>query len=71
MKADLADQAVAAASAPWLAINPRVPGPVAELVEAFRTVAVANASDCMGRSVGAMGLQAITKTSVWVFADLQ
>jgi regulator of RNase E activity RraA len=33
-------------------------GPAAELVEAFRTVPVAHASDCMGRSVGALGLTA-------------
>ena len=47
-------------SAIWPAgyrINPRNPGPSRELVEAFRDVPVAVAGDCMGRSVGAIGLK--------------
>jgi regulator of RNase E activity RraA len=38
-------------------INPRATGPAADLVEAFRTVPVAVAGDCMGRSVGTVGLK--------------
>lgn len=38
-------------------INPRVPGVGPDLVEAFRGVPVAVASDCMGRNVGAVGLK--------------
>jgi regulator of RNase E activity RraA len=38
-------------------INPRVEGPPPDLVEAFRHVPVAVAGDCMGRSVGALGLK--------------
>ena len=38
-------------------INPRVEGPARDLVEAFRSVPVAVAGDCMGRSVGAVGLK--------------
>jgi RraA family protein len=39
-------------------INPRANKLSSELVEAFQTVPTANASDCMGRSIGAMGLRA-------------
>lgn len=42
---------------PGYRINSRVEGPTAELIEAFRSVPVAVAGDCMGRSVGAMGLR--------------
>ena len=42
---------------PGYRINPRHPGPPRELVEAFRDVPVAVAGDCMGRSVGAIGLK--------------
>lgn len=42
---------------PGYRINPRVDGPPADLVEAFRSVPVAVAGDCMGRSVGAVGLK--------------
>jgi regulator of RNase E activity RraA len=38
-------------------INPRVNGPSADLIAAFREVPVAVAGDCMGRSVGAIGLR--------------
>lgn len=38
-------------------INPRADGPSTELIEAFRSMPVAVAGDCMGRSVGAMGLR--------------
>jgi regulator of RNase E activity RraA len=38
-------------------INPRVDGPSPDLIDAFRDVPVAVAGDCMGRSVGAIGLQ--------------
>jgi regulator of RNase E activity RraA len=43
---------------PGYRINPRVEGPPAELIEAFRNVPVAVAGDCMGRSIGAIGLRA-------------
>jgi regulator of RNase E activity RraA len=43
---------------PGYKILPRVCTLSAELVEAFRTVPTAHASDCMGRSVGATGLRA-------------
>ena len=39
-------------------INPRNTALSSDLVKAFRTVPVAVAGDCMGRSVGAMGLRA-------------
>lgn len=39
-------------------INPRQPTPPAELVEAFRGFPVAAVGDCMGRSIGAVGLRA-------------
>jgi RraA family protein len=42
---------------PGYRIKPRVEGPAAELIEAFRSVPVAVAGDCMGRSMGAMGLR--------------
>ena len=42
---------------PGYRINPRHPGPPRDLVEAFREVPVAVAGDCMGRSVGAIGLK--------------
>ena len=38
-------------------IMPRVQTLERELVEAFRTVPTAHASDCLGRSVGALGLR--------------
>jgi RraA family protein len=37
-------------------INPKAPALDASLIEAFSSVPVAHASDCMGRSVGALGL---------------
>ncbi|MGH8807426.1 MAG: RraA family protein [Noviherbaspirillum sp.] len=42
---------------PGYRINPRAEGPAAELVAAFRSIPVAVAGDCMGRSIGAMGLR--------------
>ena len=39
-------------------INPRVEGPPRDLIDAFRRVPVAIAGDCLGRSVGAVGLKA-------------
>jgi regulator of RNase E activity RraA len=42
---------------PGYRINPRVPGPPRDLIDAFRAVPVAIAGDCMGRSVGAVGLR--------------
>nr|WP_316641719.1 RraA family protein [uncultured Roseateles sp.] len=42
---------------PGYRIEPRAAGPAAELVEAFRNIPVAVAGDCMGRSVGAIGLR--------------
>jgi RraA family protein len=42
---------------PGYRINPRAIGPSAELVAAFRNVPVAVVGDCMGRSVGAIGLR--------------
>ena len=38
-------------------IEPRVAGPAADLVTAFRDIPVAVAGDCMGRSIGAIGLR--------------
>ena len=38
-------------------INPRVSGPPAELIAAFREAPVATVGDCMGRTVGAIGLR--------------
>jgi len=38
-------------------INPRATGPSAELIAAFREAPVATVGDCMGRSVGAIGLR--------------
>ncbi|MGG5291176.1 RraA family protein [Pseudomonas shirazensis] len=38
-------------------INPRVEGPSAELIAAFREIPVAVAGDCMGRCIGARGLR--------------
>ena len=38
-------------------INPRVSGPPAELIAAFREVPVAAVGDCLGRSIGAIGLR--------------
>ena len=38
-------------------INPRVQDIPADVIEAFREVPVAVAGDCMGRSIGAMGLR--------------
>jgi RraA family protein len=43
---------------PGYAVHPRLAGVSAELVAAFRAVPVAHASDCLGRGVGALGLQA-------------
>jgi regulator of RNase E activity RraA len=43
---------------PGYRINPRVAGPPARLLDALRAVPVAIAGDCLGRSVGAMGLKA-------------
>ncbi|TBU92572.1 RraA family protein [Phytopseudomonas dryadis] len=40
------------------AVNPRATAPDRELIEAFRRVPVAHASDCMGRAVGGLGLRA-------------
>lgn len=40
------------------AVNPRAASPDRGLVEAFRRVPVAHASDCMGRTVGGLGLRA-------------
>ena len=42
---------------PGYRINPRHPGPGREVVEAFRRVPVAVAGDCLGRSVGTVGLE--------------
>jgi len=42
---------------PGYRINPRPPGPRGDLVEAFRRVPVAIAGDCLGRSVGTIGLE--------------
>lgn len=42
---------------PGYRINPRVDGPPRDLVEAFRAVPVPIAGDCLGRSVGAVGLR--------------
>jgi RraA family protein len=42
---------------PGYRINPKPPSPPATLVENFRNVPTAHASDCMGRSVGAIGLK--------------
>lgn len=39
-------------------INPRVGAIASELIEAFRSIPVAVAGDCMGRSIGARGLRA-------------
>lgn len=41
-----------------IAIHPRVSLLTAELIEQFRGVPTAHASDCLGRCVGAMGLKA-------------
>jgi regulator of RNase E activity RraA len=38
-------------------INPRAAGPARDLVDAFRAVPVAVAGDCVGRSVGTVGLK--------------
>ncbi|MDV7213238.1 RraA family protein [Azotobacter beijerinckii] len=38
-------------------INPRQEGPSADLIEAFRSIPVAVAGDCLGRCVGARGLR--------------
>ena len=38
-------------------INPRVPGPEAEVVEAFKSIPVAAIGDSMSRNVGTMGLR--------------
>jgi RraA family protein len=48
----------AASWPPGYALHPRVNTLDPELVAAFRTVPVAHASDCMGRSVGTLGLHA-------------
>jgi regulator of RNase E activity RraA len=42
---------------PGFRINPRVERLSSSLIEAFRTVPVAVAGDCMGRSIGATGLR--------------
>lgn len=42
---------------PGMVINPRVCSLSAQLVEQFRGVPTAHASDCLGRSVGALGLR--------------
>lgn len=42
---------------PGWRIEPRAAGPSPDLVEAFRTVPVAVVGDCLGRSVGAIGLR--------------
>jgi regulator of RNase E activity RraA len=42
---------------PGYRINPRVQNMPAEVIEAFREIPVAVAGDCMGRSIGAMGLR--------------
>lgn len=50
----------ATTAADWPAgyrIGPRGDGPPAELVAAFRDIPVAVAGDCMGRSIGTIGLQ--------------
>jgi regulator of RNase E activity RraA len=39
-------------------INPRPAGPSADLIAAFRDAPVATVGDCMGRTVGAIGLRA-------------
>lgn len=41
---------------PGYRINPRRPGPSAEMLEAFARVPTAHASDCSGRSIGGMNL---------------
>jgi regulator of RNase E activity RraA len=43
---------------PGLRINPRSEDLPPGLLEAFRSVATAHASDCLGRSIGAVGLNA-------------
>ena len=46
---------------PWptgYRINPRVEVLPPDLIEAFRSVPTAHASDCLGRNIGAMGLRA-------------
>ena len=43
---------------PGYAVRPRAAGPAQDIIDAFRTVPVAHASDCMGRCVGSIGLQA-------------
>jgi regulator of RNase E activity RraA len=43
---------------PGYRINPRVEGPSRDLIDAFRQLPVAIIGDCMGRSVGAVGLKA-------------
>ncbi|MFN6996263.1 MAG: RraA family protein [Aquincola tertiaricarbonis] len=47
-----------AAWPPGYAVHPRTAGPDAAIVAAFRSVPAAHASDCLGRSVGAIGLVA-------------
>jgi RraA family protein len=44
-------------------INPKAPALDASLIEAFRVVPTAHASDCMGRSVGALGLDSYHGTT--------
>jgi regulator of RNase E activity RraA len=39
-------------------INPRAAGPSAELIAAFREIPVAVVGDCVGRSIGTVGLRA-------------
>lgn len=43
---------------PGYFIGPRADGPAPEIVAAFRNVPVAHASDCLGRTVGGIGLKA-------------
>jgi len=43
---------------PGYRINPRVAAPSAGLIDAFHSVPAAHASDCLGRSVGGLGLTA-------------
>lgn len=43
---------------PGYRINPRAAGPGADLVAAFRDVPTAVVGDCMGRSIGTIGLRA-------------
>lgn len=47
-----------AAWPPGYAVHPRAAGPDAATVAAFRQVPAAHASDCLGRSLGAIGLLA-------------